>query len=136
MTVNSLMSVPTNGRAWAGLVLSGMVVLFLAFDGVTKLMQVAPVVDACDKLGLPRNTIVGIGVLLLVCTAVYVYPSTSVVGAILLTAYLGGAVAIHVRGQSGVGPIAFSTLFGVLVWVGLILREPRILSSLFTTYAG
>jgi hypothetical protein len=75
---------------------------------------------------LPHETIVGIGVLLLVCTAIYSIPKTAVLGAILLTGYLGGATAIHVRAASGAFPIAFSVVFGVLAWVGLVLREPRL----------
>jgi hypothetical protein len=69
---------------------------------------------------------VGIGIVLLVCSAIYAVPQTAVLGAILLTAHLGGATAIHVRAGSGVFPIVFSIAFGVLVWVGIVLREPRL----------
>ena len=116
---------------WAGRILTGLVVLFLVFDGVTKVIKVAPVIEACEKLGLPSHTVVGIGCLLLACTAIYCVPSTAALGALLLTAYLGGAVAIHVRGGSGWFEIAFSIAFGVLTWVGLVLREPRLLGLLF-----
>lgn len=101
-------------------------VLFLAFDGVTKIITIAPVIEASEKLGVPRETLTGIGFLLVTCTAFYTIPQTAVLGAILLTGYLGGATAIHVRAQSGAFPIAFSVVFGVLVWVGLVLREPRL----------
>ena len=117
----------SNGALWAGGIVTGLVVLFLAFDGVAKVLRAGPVLEASEKLGVPDNTIVGIGILLLTCTAVYAVPKTAVLGAILLTGYLGGAIAIHVRAGSGLFPVAFSFVFGVLVWVGLLLREPRLL---------
>jgi hypothetical protein len=117
-------------KPWVGAVISGLVVLFLVFDGVTKVLHVAPVVEASKKLGIAAESLLAIGAVLLACTAVYVVPKTAVVGAILLTGYLGGAAAIHVRAGSGWFPVAFSVGFGVLVWVGLILREPRLLSTI------
>jgi hypothetical protein len=117
----------STGAVWAGGIITGLVVLFLLFDGVTKIIKVTPVMEACGELGVPAHTVVGIGVLLVACTAIYVTPQTAVLGAILLTGYLGGAAAIHVRAGSGAFPLAFSIGFGLLVWVGLILREPRLL---------
>ncbi|MDB5300802.1 MAG: hypothetical protein JWO87_2465 [Phycisphaerales bacterium] len=117
----------SNGSLWAGWIITGLVMLFLAFDGVTKIIKVAPVVEASERLGVPQHTLVGIGVVLLACTAIYAIPQSAVLGAILLTGYLGGAAAIHVRAGSGAFPIAFSIAFGVLAWVGLVLREPRVL---------
>ena len=111
---------------WLGAGLTGLVVLFLAFDGITKVMRVAPVMEACQKMGIGPDMAVGIGILLLACTAIYVTPKTAILGAMLLTGYLGGAAATHVIARSGIFPIAFSIGFGVLVWVGLILREPRL----------
>lgn len=119
-----------NSLLWTGRIITGLVVLFLIFDGVTKVIKVAPVLEACEKLGLPQHTVVGIGILLLVCTAIYSLPRTAVLGAILLTGYLGGAAAIHVRGGSGWFEIAFSIAFGVLTWIGLVLREPRLLGTI------
>lgn len=116
----------SNGRLWAGGIITGLVLLFLAFDGVTKIIQVAPVVEASEKLGVSRGSLLGIGIVLLACTAIHAIPQTAVLGAILLTGYLGGAAAIHVRAGSGAFPVAFSIAFGVLVWVGLVLREPRL----------
>jgi len=118
---------PSSAMLWAGGIVTGLVVLFLTFDGVTKVLKVAPVVEASGKLGVAPSTLLGIGVVLLTCTAIYAFPRTAVLGAILLTAYLGGAVAIHVRAGSGAFPVAFSIAFGALVWVGLVLREPRLL---------
>ena len=117
----------SSGSLWAGWFITGLVMLFLAFDGVTKIVKIAPVVEASEKLGVPPHTLVGVGIVLLACTAIYAIPQTAVLGAILLTAFLGGAVAIHVRAGSGAFPIAFSIAFGVLTWVGLILREPQLL---------
>jgi hypothetical protein len=117
----------SSSALWAGGVITGLVVLFLLFDGVTKIIKVTPVVQACEELGVPGHTVVGIGVLLVVCTVIYATPPTAVLGAILLTGYLGGAAAIHVRAGSGAFPLAFSIGFGVLVWIGLLLREPRLL---------
>ena len=106
--------------------LTGLVVLFLAFDGITKVIRLAPVVEACEKMGIASDLVVGIGLLLLACTALYVTPRTAIFGAILLTAYLGGATALHVIARSGLFPVVFAIGFGVLVWAGLILREPRL----------
>jgi hypothetical protein len=111
---------------WTGRVITTLVILFLVFDGVTKVIKVGPVMEACEKLGLSQPTAVAIGLLLLACTAVYTIPPTAVLGAILLTAYFGGAVMTHVRGGNGAFPIVFSIAFGVLTWVGLVLREPRL----------
>ena len=118
------------GSVLAGRIVSGATVLFLVFDGVSKLMKVAPVREASEQLGIPAHATVGIGLVLLACTAVYVVPRTAVLGAILLTGYLGGATAIHMRAESGAFPIVFAIAFGVLVWVGLVLREPRLLRAI------
>ena len=119
-----------NRMLWAGGIITTLVVLFLAFDAVTKIIRVAPVVEASEKLGLPPYTVLGIGMVLLACTVIYTIPQTAVLGAILLTGYLGGAAAIHVRAGTGVFPVAFSIAFGVLAWVGLVLREPRLLKMI------
>lgn len=120
MTVNKPMF-------WTGAILTGLVALFLAFDGISKVLRVEPVLKASQQLGQPANTIVPIGVVLLVCTLIYLVPQTAVLGAILLTAYLGGATAIQVRAGNGAFPIVFSIMTGVLAWAGLLLREPRLL---------
>jgi hypothetical protein len=117
----------SNGQLWAGGIITGLVVLFLVFDGVTKIIHVAPVVEASEKLGLSRDSLLGVGIVLLACATIYAIPQTAVLGAILLTGYLGGATAIQVRAGGGTFPVAFSIAFGVLVWVGLVLREPRLL---------
>jgi len=117
----------SNGLLWAGGILTGFIVLFLAADAIAKIIKVAQVVEASEKLGVPDSTIRAIGIVLLTCTVVYAIPKTAMLGAILLTGYLGGATAVHVCARSGAFPIAFSITFGVLAWVGLVLREPRLL---------
>ena len=111
---------------WTGRTLSGLVVLFMVFDGVTKLMRVQQVIDATIRLGFPVTSIVGIGITLLVCTALYAIPYTSILGAILLTGYLGGATAAQVRAGSPAFETVFPIIFGVLAWLGVFLREPRL----------
>lgn len=114
------------GMPRLGTVIMGLAVLFFAFDGITKVIRVTPVMEACQKMGIGPDQVVGIGILLLACTTLYVIPRTTVLGALLLTGYLGGAAAIHVVHRSGVFPTAFAIGFGVLVWTGLILRDPRL----------
>lgn len=111
---------------WTGIVISTLAVLFFAFDGVGKVMKIPQVIEATTKLGVPVEQVPGIGILLLVCTALYAIPQTSVLGAILLTGYLGGAVQTHVRVGGPAFPVAFSVGFGVLVWLGLWLRDRRL----------
>jgi hypothetical protein len=108
---------------WSGRVLSGLMALMFVFDGLGHLMKPAPVVEAFARLGYPLSTSVGIGVLLLVCTAIYVTPRTSILGAILLTGYLGGAVATHLRAGSSLFEMIFPVIAGVLVWAGIFVRD-------------
>ena len=109
----------------AGRALSGIAVLFLLFDGGAKVMQLQPVIDGSQQLGYPAETVFGIGVVLLTCVALHLIPQTKVLGAMLLTAYLGGAVATHVRvGSPLFTHVLFPTYVAALVWGGLILREP------------
>ncbi len=116
----------SKGSLWAGRIVSALVVLFLLFDGITKVMKVKPVLDASAQLGYPVGTIVGIGITLLVCTALYVIPRTAVLGAILLTGYLGGAVASQVRIANPMFDTLFPIIFALLAWVGILLREERL----------
>jgi DoxX-like family len=115
------------GLLWSGRILSVLVVLFLHFDGITKVMKVSAVLAASVRLGLSENLIVAIGVTLLVCTILYVIPRTSILGAILPTGYLGGAVSIQLRvGNPLFSQALFPVYFGVLVRVGLYFRDARL----------
>lgn len=112
---------------WSGRIMSGVMVAFLLLDGIMHITNIAPVVEASTRLGLPVNLAPVLGVVELICVALYVYPRTSVLGAILLTGYLGGAVAIHLRAGSPVFSEAlFPVYVGILLWGGLYLREPRL----------
>jgi DoxX-like family len=113
---------------WAGRIISWLPALFLLVDAVFKLIKPAPVVEATVRLGYPEGLIVGLGIVLLLCTILYLIPITSVSGAILLTGYLGGAVATHVRVGESLFSIIFPIIFGVLLWFGLYLRNPRLRS--------
>ena len=113
-------------RLWAGRIISALPALFLLLDGVMKLVKPAPVVEATIRLGYPESVIFGLGIVLLACTILYLIPTTSVLGAILLTGYLGGAVATHVRVGEGWFPILFPVILGVLIWLGLYLRDDRL----------
>src|SRR5688500_19006294 len=118
-------SLPAKG-VWAGRIVSWLPALFLLLDGVAKLFKPAPVVEGTVKLGYSESVIVPLGIVLIACTILYLVPRTAVLGAILLTGYLGGAVATHVRAADGVFPIVFGVAFGVLVWLGLYLRDTRL----------
>jgi hypothetical protein len=109
-----------------GYIISGLPSLFLLIDGVMKLVKPAPVVEATVRLGYPESVILSLGIVLIACTLVYVIPRTSVLGAVLLTGYLGGAVATHVRVGDGLFPVSFPVLLGVLLWGGLFLRDVRL----------
>jgi hypothetical protein len=111
---------------WSGRIISGLVVVFMIFDGATKVMKVPQVLAASMQLGYSVNAIAGIGAALLVCTLIYLIPQTAVLGAILLTGYLGGAVASQVRSGAPVFEMSFPIIFGVLVWLGIFLRDGRL----------
>jgi hypothetical protein len=116
----------SRGRFWTGWIVSGLPGLFLLLDGIMKLVQPAIVVETTVKLGYPENTILPLGVVLLICTILYLIPRTAFWGAILLTGWLGGAVATHVRVADGLFPVVFAILIGVVIWVGLYLRDERL----------
>ena len=118
-------------EVWIGRVLSGIAVAFLLFDAAGKLFKVGPVIEGSAKLGYPESTIVPIGVLLLAGVVLYVIPRTSVLGAIYLAAYLGGAVASHYRlGNPLASHVLFPVYVAALLWGGLALRSPRLLAVL------
>jgi DoxX-like family len=118
-------------QLWTGRVLSGIASAFFLMDGAMKLAKPAAVVQATLQLGYPESTIVGIGIVLLVCTALYLVPRTAPLGAVLLTGYLGGAVAAQVRVSAPLFNILFPAFFGCVVWAGLYLRDGRLRSIFF-----
>jgi hypothetical protein len=111
----------------AGLALSGLAVLFLVFDTAVKLLKLAPAMEANAQLGYPASAVALIGVIELVCLATYLVPRTAVAGALLLTGYLGGAIASQLRAGN---PLFSHTLFplyvAALIWGGLLLRDRRV----------
>ena len=113
----------TKVSIWSGSILSLLVALFLIFDSVIHLMNPPPVVEAFARLGIPDGLHTALGIIELACIALYVIPRTSVLGAVLLTAWLGGATAIAVRADY---QWYFSVFIGVLVWTGLYLRDERV----------
>ncbi|MGZ5818638.1 MAG: DoxX family protein [Burkholderiaceae bacterium] len=112
---------------WAGRILTTIVVLFLLMDGAMKVMQLDVAVKATVELGYPQHVVFGLGVMTLVIAVLYAVPQTAILGAILLTGLLGGAIATHLR----VGSPLFSHLFfgvyiGLMAWGGLFLRDSRL----------
>jgi hypothetical protein len=99
----------------------------LLADSVAKIVKAAPVLKAQADLGFPDSLTVGIGIILLICTCVYAIPRTSILGAILLTGFLGGAIAVKLRiGDSLFGQTLFPAYIGIMAWGGLFLREDRL----------
>jgi len=115
------------GRLWSARILSTLLILFLLFDGITKVVRESHVVEAFNRLGIPVSRAPGIGVLVLVCALVYAVPRTAVLGAILITGLLGGAVATHVRaGSPAFEAFVFPVMMGALTWLPLWLRDTRV----------
>jgi hypothetical protein len=118
----------TAGRArWAGLAITGLAVLFLVFDSAVKVLKLAPAIEATTQLGYPASAVALIGLIELVCLAVYLVPRSAIAGAVLLSGYLGGAIASQLRAGH---PLFSHTLFPIyvaaLVWAGLYLRDRRV----------
>ena len=132
MTTNSIdTALPAPGRAAriTGWILSGLLIAFLVFDGVIKIIPLQVVLDTSTQLGLPAdpNSARVLGILTLLCTILYAIPRTSVLGAILLTAYLGGAIATHFRIASPLFThLLFGVYLGLFAWGGLWLRDARV----------
>lgn len=117
----------SRARLWTGRVLSIVPSLFLLMDGMMKILQVKEVVEGSAKVGWPLDTLVPIGTVLVVSTVLYLIPRTAFFGAILLTAYLGGAVATHVRLNDPLFThTLFPTYFAIMLWAGLTLRDRRL----------
>jgi hypothetical protein len=114
-------------RRWGSVALSALAVLFLLFDSTMKLLKVQPVAEAMSRMGYPDATARPIGLILLACIVLYVVPRTAVLGAVLLTGYLGGAIATHVRVEDPLfSHTLFPVYFAVLIWGSLYLRDARV----------
>ena len=119
----------SSGALWTGRVLSGLIILFMIFDGVIKLPPLDVVTQTMVPLGWPADANVArtLGIIGLISTALYALPRTSVLGAILLTGYLGGAIATNMRvGSPLFSHTLFSVYLGIILWGGLYLRDPRV----------
>lgn len=115
------------GRRWTGRVLSGLAAAFLLFDATMKLILLPVVVKATHEIGFPESSVFGIGLTLLVCVAVYLVPRTAVIGAVLLTGYLGGAIATNVRMAAPLFTHVLAPVYlAVFIWGGLYLRDARV----------
>jgi hypothetical protein len=114
---------------WTGRILAGLATVFLLFDAVIHVLRPAPVVEAFARLHLPLNLAVELGIIELVCIALYVIPQTAILGAVLLTGYLGGAVAIQMTTSNSLfGEILFPVYVGIMLWAGIYLRDARLRS--------
>src|SRR5438046_3051186 len=111
---------------WTGRILSGIAVLFMTFDAVLHIANPAPVTQAFAQLDFPVALSATIGVVALACVVLYLVPRTSFIGALLLTAYLGGATAIQVRASAGLFPVIFPAIVATLLWASLVLRRDDI----------
>jgi len=118
---------PSKTMFWAGWVLTVVVGLMMIMSGVMKLNGSEQVVEGFAHLGWPDKLALGLGIVEISCAVIYLIPQTTVLGAILLTGYLGGAIATHVRIGEG---IIVQFALGVVVWLGIYLRDPRIRSLL------
>jgi hypothetical protein len=117
----------SKGSLWTGRIMSILSILFFLMDAVMKLLKPTFVVDATVKLGYQEGVIQGLGIALLICTILYAIPGTSVLGAILLTGYLGGAVSSNVRvGNPLISNVLFPVYFALILWGGLYLRDKRL----------
>lgn len=116
----------SKGQLWSGRALTILAVLFMVFDGVMKLILPPQVIQSAAPLGYSVSSLPGIGVALLLCTTLYVIPRTAVLGAALLTGYLGGAVASMVRIHAPAFELVFPFLFAIIIWASLWLRYPRL----------
>jgi DoxX-like family len=126
----------SKGLLWTGRVLSGIVLLFLLMDGVTKLMLIQPVIDATTQIGYPQELIRPIGFIALGCAILYAIPRTAILGAILTTGLLGGAIASKMRLEEPLfSQVLFGVYVGIMVWGGLFLRDGRLRALILSNRA-
>jgi len=111
---------------WSGTIIRILCILFLLFDAIMKIARAKAAVEASSELGWPVASVQGLGIVLLSCTILYILPRTAVLGAILLSSYLGGATAIMFRADVPGHPYFFPVIFGVLVWAGIFFGDNRL----------
>lgn len=128
MQSETLQGSVSKGKLWTGRVMSTLPALFLLVDAVMKFVKPAVVVETTVAMGYSESVILPLGAVLLGSTLLYLVPRTAVLGAILLTGYLGGAVDAHVRAGDNLFTILFPVIFGALLWGGLVLRDERLCS--------
>ena len=136
VSTDSIQTVATSkGKLWTGRILSGLSIAFLVMDAVMKVVKAAPAVEGTLQLGYPASVLPGLGIVLLTCTLLYAIPRTSVLGAVLLTGYLGGAIATQVRvGNPLFTHVLFPVYFAALLWGGLFLRDRRVRNLISSNY--
>ncbi|MEO6285524.1 MAG: DoxX family protein [Dyadobacter sp.] len=120
---NQTVKSQSNKGLLAGKIISALCILFLLFDAIMKIIKESHSIEGSAQLGWPVDQVQSIGIVLLIATILYIIPRTAILGAILLTGYLGGAIAIMVRAGQ---PLYFALTFGVLVWAGLYLRDEKL----------
>jgi len=111
---------------WAGRIIGALAIVFLIFDSVIKVLKLAPAVESTTQLGYPETLVITIGIIELICLAVYVIPRTSIFGAILMTGYLGGAIATNLRAGTPLFNVVFPIIIGALLWGGIYLRDDKL----------
>jgi hypothetical protein len=126
--MQTLQTAPVStAQLWAGRLMFVVAVLFLLVDSAMKVLRLAPAIEGTVQLGYPGSAVLGIGLIQLACVVLYVIPRTSILGAILLTGYLGGAVATHVRvGNPLFGFVLFPVYVAILLWGALFVRDARL----------
>jgi hypothetical protein len=117
-------------RVWSGRIVVGLISLFLFMDAVVHILKIQPVLEAFEKLSLPIALSLPLGILVLLCLLILAIPRTRLLGAVLLTGYLGGAIAIHLRAGSTAFEVIFPVIIGSLLWIGLYLLDSRVAGAL------
>lgn len=121
--ITSEVQTPSKAALWTGRIIGILVILFMLVDAIMKVIKAAPAMEGSVQLGWPADAVQGIGIALLLSTILYIIPRTAILGAILLTGYLGGATAVMVRAGQ---PIYFCLIMGILTWAALYLTDPAV----------
>jgi hypothetical protein len=114
-----------NVSLWIGRILTTLIVLFMVFGTAIKVLNMGPAVEATTQLGYEASAVVGIGIVELICLVLYLYPRTAVLGAVLFTGYLGGAITTQILAGANLFTVVFPIIVGALLWGGLYLRDRK-----------